>query len=147
MADSSVRVEVRGLRELQGAFKAVDSDIPKSLRIAMKAIADHVVGEAQQKMPFISGEAAHSLKPRATQRGAGIAYPGGGPGSGKDKGAYYPWLDFGGRTGRKRSITREVIKGGRFLYPAIAESKQYIEDHVNEAVEDAAKRAGFEVRG
>lgn len=148
------RVEVRGLRDLSRAFKQVDADLPKELRDEMKAIADHVVGVAQQRMPFRTGTAARSLKPRATQRGAGIAFPGGGD---RGKAAYYPWLDFGGTTGRGHvsnghngyggSITRQRIAGGRYLYPAIAESKGYIAEAVDDAVVKVAKGAGFEVRG
>jgi hypothetical protein len=164
-----VKLRVTGLKEVQGAFRQVDLDLPKELRLHLKDIADHVVGIAQQRMPHIEGEAQKSLKPRATQKGAGIAFPSGGPDSwapgmggskGRgEKGAYYPWLDFGGTTGRGRvsagghqrasargNANRPLVKGGRYLYPAIGESKGYIEEQVLAAVEVVAERAKFEVR-
>ncbi len=144
MVDS---VQVRGIPELVRAFKAVDSELPKELRKRFKAVADHVVGVAQQRMPFVSGTAARSLKPRATQKGAGIAFPGGGPGSATDKAAYYPWLDFGGTTGRGHSIKRGRIKEGRYLYPAIGESKRYIGDATDDAIEETVKDARFTTTG
>ena len=126
------------------------------MRVHMKDIADHVVGVAQQRMPFRTGEAAKSLKPRATQRGAGIAFPQGGAPWRGEKADYYPWLDFGGSTGRGHvanghngyggSIVRPIVKGGRYLYPAIAESKDFIESNMNAAIEFVAKKAGFETR-
>lgn len=163
MADRSVRVEVRGLKELSAAFAAVDKDIPKELQHALKDVSIHVIGVAQQRMPYLRGTAQNALRPRATGRGsAGIAFPGGGPGSGKDKAGFYPWLDFGGGKAGARGITssspiahkkstggfkRPVIKGGRYLYPAIAESKDYIADKVYEAIERVAEEHKFEVRG
>lgn len=146
MADD-VRVNVRGLRELSAAFRAVGNGLPKELQGKLKAVADHVVGVAQQKMPFRTGEAARSLRPRATQKGAGIAYPKGGTPWQGEKADYYPWLDFGGTTGKGHSVKRPVIKGGRYLYPAIGESKAFIAEHVDDAIETTAERAGFTTTG
>ena len=143
---SSQGIEIRGLRELQGAFRKIDPDLPKNLRLAMKAMAERVVTRAQGKMPHVSGEAASSLKPRATQRGAGIAYPSGGTPWKGVKADYYPWLDFGGATGRGGSIKRRVVKGGRYLYPAIAEARPDLARDAEAAVTNAARGAGFETR-
>jgi hypothetical protein len=164
------RVEVTGLRELQGAFKQLEGNLPKELRVSFKALADHVVGVAQQRMPYISGEAAKSLRPRATQRGASIAFPAGGRPWQGEVGGYYPWLDFGGTTGRGRvaaggytnakgkfvnshakatrggAINRPVIKGGRYLYPAIAASADFLTTGVDHSIESVAKHAGFDTR-
>ena len=156
MADKGASVDIRGLKELQGAFKQVDIGLPKELRARMKAIAEHVVGMAQQRMPFQTGEAAGGLRPRATERGASIAYPGGGAPWKGVKADYYPWLDFGGTTGRGHvanghngyggSIKRALVKGGRYLYPAIEQSRGYILDEMDKAVEKVAEAASFETR-
>ncbi len=140
-------VNVRGVRELAGAFRQIDSTLPKELQKGFKGVADHVVGVAQQRMPFITGTAARSLRPRATQKSAGIAFPGGGPGSRDDKAGYYPWLDFGGTTGRGHGISRKRVEGGRYLYPAIGESKEYIREAVDDVIEGTAKHAGFTTTG
>lgn len=154
-----VSVRVTGVAEFSRALKGVDTNLPKELRLEFKGVAEHVIGVAQQRMPFRTGEAAKSLKPRATQRGAGIAFPAGGRPWKGVKADYYPWLDFGGTTGRGRvagsghekakvggAIVRPVIKGGRYLYPAIAESRQFIEDAVDAAVKKLAAEADFDTR-
>jgi hypothetical protein len=137
---TEVKVEVRGLAELGRAFRQVDAELPKELKAAFRSIAERVIERARPFIPRVSGAAAASLKPRSTAKGAGIAFGG-------EKAPYYPWLDFGGKVGRKRSISRPVVPGGRYVYPAIAASRDAIGREVNEAVELVAERAGFDVRG
>lgn len=147
------KVHVRGLNETVRAFREVDADLPKELRVAFKAIAEHVAVLARSWVPRGgSGVAAASIRARATQRGAGIAFP---RGEGRGKADYYPWLDFGGTTGRGHSIgvagsgsiKRDLVKGGRYVYPAIADSREFIGDAAGEAIERAAHGAGFMTRG
>ena len=38
---------------------------------------------------------------------------------------WYGFADFGGRVGRKRSIKRTYIKGGRWLFPAVRDLGVY----------------------
>ncbi len=151
-------VRVTGVPELAAAFRSINGDLPKELQRGFKKIADHVIGVAQQKMPFRTGTAEKSLHARATARGvASILYPAGGPFSAYDKAGYYPWLDFGGTTGRGHvanghngfggSIKRERVKGGRYLYPAIAESQGYISDAVDQVIETVARENGFATEG
>jgi hypothetical protein len=59
---------------------------------------------------------------------------------------YEPWLDFGGRVGRNRSIKRDLVQGGRYLYPTIAEHADDISQQAEDAVHDVAQQAGFETR-
>jgi len=142
-------VRVTGIKELNSAFRKLDSSLNKELRASFMSIADQVAGKVQQRMPFDSGAAVRSVKAGATQRGAYIA-------AGDTKSApYYPWLDFGGSVGPGHipgvawsgSVKRSMPKGGRYLYPAIVDSKQLIEDAALDAIDDAALGAGFEVRG
>jgi hypothetical protein len=142
-----VKVEVRGLRELGSAFKAVDAGLPKELKGAFLGIAQRVVGVAQQKMKHVSGRSQSSVKPQASARGAAISFGG-------SAAPYEPWLDFGGSVGRGHvdrrgggAIKRPIVKGGRYVYPAIAEEHEFIVHQVNEAIETVAKHAGFETRG
>jgi hypothetical protein len=141
-----VSVKVTGLRELASAFKAVDANLSKEMRAGFLEIAQHVAGTVQQRMPFRSGRAASSVKPRATAKGASIA-------AGGTKAPYYQWLDFGGSVGRGHkpgvgwsgSIKRDAPKGGRYIYPAIAEEREEIEAAVDAAVAHVAKGARFDV--
>lgn len=150
MADKSVEIKITGLKELAAAFKQIDRDLPKHLRTRFKVVADTIVGKAQQRMPFITGSAAHDLKPVAGATYAGISRPGGGPGST----SHYPWLDFGGTTGRghqmgpgQGAIKRMMPKGGRYLYPAISESTQIIIKAADEAMADTCAEADLHTQG
>jgi hypothetical protein len=146
-------IQVRGINELSRAWRAVDADIPKRTRLAMLAIARMVVGTAQQKatadFKHPTGQAASSVRPRATRRGAGIAFGG-------QAAPYFPWLDFGGTVGRGHrpgvkgsgSIERDwrgtPFGSGRYVYPAIFEHDDDIKRMAEEAVMDANRAAGFE---
>jgi len=135
----SFKVEVRGIRELSRAFKRVDAELPKEMKAAFLRIAGTVADVARGKVPVISGKAASSIKPRASARGASIVFGG-------TVAEYYPWLDFGGRVGRNKSIVREVIPGGRYVYPAIASQKDETAAAVEKAVDQVARHAGFETK-
>ena len=142
MADETVRVT--GLAELQRALRKVDDSLKSALKSEFLSIASEVVGLVQGKMPHRSGSAAASVKPKATNRGAGISFGG-------SKAPYEPWLDFGGTVGRGHvagqgggAIGRPIIPGGRYVYPAMEQHKIKTEQQVEELVIRMAHRAGFE---
>lgn len=154
VADKSVEVKVTGLTELVGAFRAVDANLPEQLRTAFMGVAKYVVGVAQQRMTIRSGEAASSLKAVAGSTYAGISRPAGGTPWQGTKADYYPWLDFGGSTGKGHdgtpwsgSVKRSAPKGGRYLYPAIAEATPEFVKAADEAIATVAAEAGFETHG
>lgn len=142
-------IEVRGLREVQSAFRRIDREIPKGMRAELLPIAQMIVSDVQQMVPWRTGAAAASVRPRASQTGAGIAFGG-------NAAPYFPWLDFGGTVGKGHrpgqrysgSVKREW-KGrpgdGRYVYPTIEEHRDDIERAVEEAVVAIAKRIQFEV--
>jgi hypothetical protein len=150
-------VELRGLDQLAKDFKAIDTGLPKQLQIEFKEISAFVVDRARRKMPRISGVLQGSIRPVATSHSAGISRPTGGD---RTKGAYYPWMDFGGGRPDARGVTatspiahersttgkfrRPVVKGGRYLYPAIAESTEEIGAAADLAVVKVARAAGWE---
>jgi hypothetical protein len=152
MADKSVQIEVRGIRELGTAFRAVSTDLPKELKGRFLAIAENVVGKARGLMPHESGDAAASVRARGRAGGASIAFGG-------TKAPHMPWLDFGGSVGRGHrpgvawsGATRREWKGsptgsGRYVYPAISEARPETEAAVEDALREAAEKAGFETRG
>jgi hypothetical protein len=148
MSNQDFKIEVRGIREFQKAIKQVDAELPKKLKEGFKNIATTVADEAKTKVPRKSGKAAGSIRPRSSQKGAGIAFGG-------SAAPYYPWLDFGGSTGRghqpKQSgsgaIKRPFMKEGRFIYPTIRAKNAYITDTVDEVIKDLSEEAGFETRG
>ena len=140
MPKPDVHVEVTGLKELNKAFKKVDADLSKELKTGFKAIAESIAVKVRSKVPRLSGKAASSYKARGTQKGGGIAFGG-------TKAPYTPWLDFGGKVGRNKSIERPFITQGRYLYPTITENKAEIIDQTDKLVEKVVKHSGFETKG
>ena len=143
-------IEVRGLREVQSALRKVDKELPKQLRTEFKAIAEDVVTGIQQKVPRLTGHAAASVRPRASQRGAAVALGG-------NAAPYFPWLDFGGTTGKGHrpgvagsgSVKRDWMGrpgNGRYVYPTIAEKRADIEQAAEDAVIKVARGAGLETK-
>lgn len=142
-------VQVRGLREVVTAFRRVDKGIPRGLRSEFLPIAQQVQSDIQRRVPVLKGNARASVKARASQRGAAIAFGG-------DKAPYFPWLDFGGTTGKGHrpgaaysgSVKRPWMGrpgDGRYVYPAIADNEAEIEAAATDAVLNVARIAGFEV--
>lgn len=147
-----VSVKITGLKELSGAFRAVDDNLPVELKAKFLGVAQHIVGIAQQRMPHITGRAQNSVKARASARGAAIAFGG-------SAAPYMPWLDFGGSVGRghkpgvawsgaiKRDWQGVPLGEGRYVYPAISEARPETEKAVDEAIQIVAREAGFETKG
>lgn len=146
------QIQVTGLRELSSAFKRVSDELPKELKARFLAIAQHVVGVAQQRMPHRSGRAQGSVKARASARGAAIAFGG-------TAAPWMPWLDFGGSVGRGHkpgvawsgAIQRDWMGApsgsGRYVYPAISEARDETREAVDAAVKEVSEHAGFETGG
>lgn len=138
-------IEVRGLREVQSAFRQIDKDLPKELRDEFRGIAVAVAADAARRVPHRTGKAAASIRPRATQRSAGLAFGG-------RAAPYFPWLDFGGSTGKGHrpgvggsgSVKRPVLSGGRYVYPAIEDNEDAIIQAAGDAVVTLARKNGLE---
>jgi hypothetical protein len=131
-------IEISGLRELQRALRELDGESQKKLRLVLNEAAETVIGGARRRVPDRSGKARGSLKARSGQREAIVM--GGGR-----KAPYYPWLDFGGKVGRDRSVQRTFVKSGRYLYPSWAASRRSVLEALAEAITDLAREAGLEV--
>lgn len=144
-------LQIRGLRDVRAAFARVDREIPKGFRSAFLPIAQRVVAGVQAKVPQKTGRAASSVKPRASQRGAAVVFGG-------NAAPYFPWLDFGGTTGRghvpgqawsgsvRRPWAGRPVGDGRYVYPTIDEQSEEILAAAEGAVLTVARAAGFEVR-
>lgn len=133
-----ITIGVEGLNEFNHALKRLDKDLPKLTRLAMNKAADVVVQFGRARIAVRSGRARGTIKARST-RGA-VRVGEGGP-----KARYVPWLDFGGRTGRKRSVVRKFISEGRYLYPALYEKRDQIEQALQDGLHEVAEAAGLEI--
>lgn len=135
MADA---IAIDGLSQFVRNLKALDREVPKALRLAFNAAADVVVQDARASVPSRSGKARGSVKARSTQTASRVV--GGG-----NRAPYYPWLDFGGRVGRNRSIKRPFLKEGRYIYRAYFANRAKYVELLEDALVDAAHRVGIEV--
>lgn len=131
-------VEVTGLRELRAQLKAADAALPKQIRVALNSASELVIDYARPRVPQRSGRARGSLKVRSSQTQARIA-------AGGRTAPYYPWLDFGGKVGRGKSVDRPFYTEGRYIYPGLRQNRDHITQAMSEALTDLMVGAGFEV--
>lgn len=131
-------IRVQGLSEFSRNLRRLDADLPKALRIAFNQAAEVVVADARSDIPTKSGKAKASVKARSTRTAARIV--GGGR-----RAPYYPWLDFGGRVGKGRSVRRPFLSDGRYIYKAFYDNTDRLPDILETALIDVARAAGVEV--
>lgn len=134
----ALTIAVTGLKELSRSLNKVDGEAAKQLRIVFNDAAELVVATARPRIPRRTGKAAGSLKTKSTRTAVRVAF--GGP-----RAPYYPWLDFGGRTGRKKSVVRPFLTDGRYVYPAYYERRDDVARAMQEGIERVARGAGLEV--
>lgn len=131
-------VKIEGLAEFNRNLKKLSSDLPKALRMAHNEAAQLIVDYARPRVPRKSGRAAGTVKAKSTRTESRVS-------GGSKAASYYPWLDFGGRVGVKRSVQRPFIKQGRYLYPALGAKYDEFETLLTEKLLDVARQSGVEV--
>jgi hypothetical protein len=131
-------IRVEGLTEFVRDLKRIDDELPKTLRVALNQVAGVVVDYAVPRVPSRSGRARRSVKARSLRDAVRII--GGGP-----RTPYYPWLDFGGRVGRARSIVRPFRKEGRYIYEGYYRNRPKFAEMLEAALLNTARAAGVEV--
>jgi hypothetical protein len=131
-------IKIVGLTEFRRELRKMDRELPKTLRKALNSASELVVETALPWVPRQTGRAALSLKARSTQTSARVA-------GGSARASYYPWLDFGGTVGRKKSVSRPFYKHGRYMYKAYDERRDEIEEILQRALVDLAREAGVGV--
>lgn len=132
------KISVEGLAALNRALRQVDAAAPKQMRLALNAAADLLVTKVQPLIPTRTGAARRSLKARSTRTSARISVGG-------RKAPYYPWLDFGGRTGPRRSVERPFYKEGRYVYPTLKRERPAIERILQQRLQAVVTDAGLDV--
>lgn len=131
-------IKIEGLREFRAGLKRMDKGLPKGIRIALNSVVDIVVDDARPRIPRRTGRAAASLKSQSTQTKARIK-------AGGSRAPYFPWLDFGGRTGRNKSVVRPFFKKGRYVWLSFADKRTEVTEALDDALADVARGAGLEV--
>lgn len=110
--------------ELRSALRTLSDDIGDLVLSELESIATGVVADARAKVPHRSGAAQASYRTTGTSVSMGDV-------------PYVPWLEFGGDVGRKGSVRRRHVRGGRYLYPAITANLADIEKRVDALIADA----------
>lgn len=136
MAEKAIRVE--GLDEFRRGLRKLDSDLPKGLRVALNDCATFLIERTRPQIPRRTGAAANSLRARSSQSAVRIAVGG-------RRAPYYPWLDFGGKTGKNRSVDRPFYKEGRYLYPTLRNNRAEFARILESSLTDVARGAGLDV--
>jgi hypothetical protein len=131
-------IKIDGLAEFSRNLKKLDNDLPKALRIANNEAANLIVDYARPRVPKDSGRAAKTVKAKSTRTEGRVS-------GGSAKYPYYPWLDFGGRVGKNRSVKRPYLSSGRYMYAGLSSQFGEIMEVLNKALIDVARQAGVEV--
>lgn len=131
-------IKIDGLAQFVRDLKKIDADLPKALRVALNEAADVVIGYARPRIPRRSGRAQASIKARSTRSAVRVV-------GGSTRAPYYPWLDFGGRVGRSKAVSRPFLKEGRYLYAGYFAKQAEFEEVLTRALIDVARQAGVEV--
>ena len=131
-------IEIEGLRDFMRSLRDMDAALPKALRLAGNAAAAIVVDEAQKRVPRRSGRAAASVKARSTRVAVRIS-------SGGKRAPYFPWLDYGGKVGPAKSVSRPWRPDGRYVYPAFTDNREKVDDAYRAALREIARDAGLEM--
>lgn len=138
-------VRVQGIPQLRSALRKIDAELPREMNQEFGKLAAKIAEKIAGKVPRLSGKAAGSVKGRS---GGKIAFGG-------SAAPYFPWLDFGGSTGRGHkpgasgsgSIKRATPPDGRYVYPTLKEERGTIHDDVDRLISRLASQAGFEQSG
>lgn len=138
MAAGSHAVRIEGLAEFNRALRRMDKDAPKALRLAMNDSANIIVGWARPRIPRRTGRAARSVKAQSTRTLARVV--GGGA-----RVPYYPWLDFGGRTGRDGTAQRPFQTRGRYIYEGYFQNRRLFTQTLEKSLRQIVTDAGLEV--
>lgn len=140
MADFIEPIKITGLAEFNKNLRQINSDLPKATRKAGNVGAQLVVDWAQPRIKSVSGKTRRSVRATSTRTESRVT--GGGA-----RVPWYPWFDFGGRVGRKRSVHRSFLPSGRYIYPGAAAEMPKIREALEAALIEIAEQAGVEVDG
>lgn len=135
---SGMTIKVVGLTDFRKGLKGIDANLPKKMRLVNNRVAKILVDTTRPRIPQVTGAAAASLKPQSTQSEARISA--GGP-----KAPYYPWLDFGGKTGINKSVVRPFYSDGRYIFPTLGDIRGDIQNAMLEGMAELASESGIEV--
>lgn len=139
MATASDAVRIQGLAEFTARVKALQVAVPtRVVRLALNESATIVAAAARGRAPVRSGRARASVRASSTASSARVS--GGGA-----RVKYFGFIDYGGKVGIKRSVSRPFVKTGRILYPAFEARRPEVVAELDKALVSAARNVGLVV--
>jgi hypothetical protein len=126
------------MKEFVAAAKRADRSMGPAMRRLLNNAVGYIVTYAKPKIPHKTGRAARSVKARSTQTRGRVV-------EGGRTAPHTPWLDFGGRVGPSRSISRPFQKRGRYIYPGLDAHEADIKADISSAISQVAEDAGMVV--
>ncbi len=135
-----VRIEFEGMRELRRSLKGISKDAQKQLRLLQNEAAMIIIRDAKPKVPIgpgVGGHAADSLKAASTQSATKIS-------AGGNKFPYYPWLDFGGKVGKNRSVSRPFLTEGRYIWSSYSDKRKEVLAELERGLDALIKSTGLD---
>jgi hypothetical protein len=131
-------IKIDGLAPFVRNLRKLDGELPKALRVINNEAADIVLDAARPGVPYKSGAAQRSMVARSTRTETRIA-------AGGKKAPHYPWLDFGGSVGPRKSVHRDFLKKGRYLYVAYDAKRAEVSEVLFKGLIRVAESAGLAV--
>jgi hypothetical protein len=132
----AAKITLTGIKDFQRQLKAMDSDLPKEIRVVLNGASELVLDYARPRFPRKTGRAAGSLKGASSQREARISLGG-------RRAPYAPGLDFGG--GPNRPQFPPYRPGGRYVYKGLEVNRDEITKLMEQGLYDLARGAGLEM--
>jgi hypothetical protein len=104
-----IDITLRGNDDLVSDLRTAEERLFNGVRDLMSDLSSDTAKDARRRASrdSLTGRSADSIVSRGQQVSAGGGI------------AWYGFADFGGTAGRRRSIKRAFIKGGRYLFPAV----------------------------
>jgi len=131
-------IKVVGLKDRRAALKDIGDGSHKELRRVYNAAGERIATGAQRRVEVgATGKARRSVRMTSTQTRARVS--GGGA-----RAKHYPWLDFGGRVGKNRSVSRPFKKEGRYIYREFFDHRREVYADMEEGLAKLVEAAGLE---
>lgn len=134
-------IKITGLVEFKAVVKAMDSNTPKQMKLALNQVATIVVADARRRAPVKTGALRNSIRVASTPTRAQIRM-------GSARVPYAGFIDYGGKAGPRgkgqghQVQGRPFIKTGRIMYPAFASQRTLIEAELRKALIAVATTSG-----
>ncbi len=131
-------IRIEGLDRFRAGLRGMDRGLPRALRLALNEAAQLVVDDAVPNIPRLTGRAAVSVRVASSQAAVRVR-------AGGAKVPYYPWLDFGGKVGRNRSVDRAFFSEGRYIWKSFASKRDEVQATLQRALIGLAESSGLDV--